>query len=396
MRASRAATVAAIGGYAFCLALLLFTVWLLTQNQVSGGTVSGQDLALALTAPAVGAVIVARRPGNRIGQLLLLAGFGASAQVCGSQYAQYALHTRPGALPGGVWALWISDWVWVLAFSSVVLFLLLVFPTGHLPSRRWRPMAWFNLVIALALLLITGFDPGRLDDAVPGSTNPVGIGAMARAVPAVGPIAVVALASAMICMGGLLARLRRAQGVERAQLKWFVYAAGLAVVTLLGSRYGLGSLASGGVVVLLDWSSAIAVGGVPIAIGIAVLRYRLYEIDRLVSRTLSYASITGLLVAVYVGLVTVVTRFTPTGNSLAVAGSTLAVAALFRPLRRRVQAVVDRRFNRSRYDTTRTVDEFNLRLRNEVDLDALQGDILSVVHRTMEPVNASLWLRGSG
>ncbi len=393
-RNARANAVAALVGYGLCLALLLFTVWLLTQNGVSGGTVSGQDVALALTCPAVGALIVARRPGNRIGQLLLLTGFGASAQVCSRQYAQYALHTRPGGLPGGVWALWVSDWVWVVGFSGVVLFLLLVFPTGHLPSGRWRPMAWFNVTIAAALLLVSAFGPGHMGDTATGPINPVGVAALAGIAPAVGAIFVLALASTLIRIGGLVARLRRARGVERAQLKWFVYAAAIAVVTLLGD--GLSWLGSAGVVILLDWSSTIALGCVPIAIGIAVLRYRLYEIDRLVSRTLSYALITGLLVAIYAGLVTVVTRFTPTGNSLAVAGSTLAVAALFRPLRRRVQGAVDRRFNRARYDAGRTVESFSARLREQVDLASVQEDLLSVVQVTMQPTATRLWLRTDG
>ncbi|MDQ6650069.1 MAG: hypothetical protein M3Z02_08145, partial [Actinomycetota bacterium] len=185
----------------------------------------------------------------------------------------------------------------------------------------------------------------------------------------------------------LVRRFHRARGTERAQVKWFAFG-GLATIveiagaTALDLRGGLDAL-----------SQLVIVSTLPAAIGVAILRYRLYDIDRIVSRTVGYALVTGLLVVVYVSSVTVVTRLTPSGNSLAVAASTLAVAALFQPVRRRVQAGVDRRFNRSRYDAARTIDAFSARLREQVDLDTLASDLISVVRRTMQPASAGVWLR---
>ncbi len=385
-----AAPATAFGGYAACLALLIATGWLVTYNGLSTGTLSGPDVAVAATFPAVGAVLVARRPENRIGQLLLLAGFSASMQVFGGQYAWYALHVRHGAVPGGVWMLWVSDWVWVLAFSSMALFLVLLFPTGRLPSSRWRLVAWFNGLLAVLLLLVAAFHPGHLADDPTEPVNPVGIAVLARADVVVTVLSLMALTSMLACVARLLLRFRRADVVERAQLKWFVFAASAAVTTLF-----LDVVTGYNVATVLDWLSAVAIGALPIAIGVAILRYRLYDIDRLISRTVSYAVITALLLAVYVGLVTSVTRLAPGGSSLAVAASTLAVAALFQPVRRRVQARVDRRFNRAQYDAERTVDAFSRRLRDEVDLGAVRADLLNVVNQTMEPAVAGIWLRDS-
>ncbi len=178
---------------------------------------------------------------------------------------------------------------------------------------------------------------------------------------------------------------------QRAQLKWVLFAAtagaGSTLLTAL-LRPVVGDWLN-----TLVWNVALSI--IPVAVGISILRYRLFAIDRLISRTVSYGLVTGLLVAVYAGLVTAVSRLTPTGNSLAVAMSTLAVAALFQPLRRRVQAVVDRRFNRPRYDAARTIETFSLELRDQVDLEVLAADLLGVVHQTMQPAKAGLWLRDS-
>jgi hypothetical protein len=230
---------------------------------------------------------------------------------------------------------------------------------------------------------------GELPD-FPGYVNPV-VGLHES--PIVRPVAAVAtvaaMGSALACLTALLLRLRGAGGFERQQLKWFTFAGVISTVEML---VAIQTEAHSALSTVLQFA---AVSTLPIAIGIAILRYRLYEIDRIVSRTVSYALVTGLLIAIYVALVTSVTRLTPTGNSLAVAGSTLAVAALFQPIRRRVQAAVDRRFNRARYDADRTVESFSRRLRGETNVDAVRADLLQVVHATVQPALTGLWLRDS-
>jgi hypothetical protein len=215
---------------------------------------------------------------------------------------------------------------------------------------------------------------------------------VASAAGTLGGVAV--MLSVLMAMVGVALRFRSATGVERQQLRWVRAGAVLAVVGMLSVAIGSGLLGlSSGV---SDVLVTLGIACVPLSLTVAVLRYRLYELDRVVSRTVTYAAVTGLLVATYVGLVTAVSRLTPSSSSLAVAASTLAVAALFQPLRRRVQSRVDRRFNRARYDAARTVEDFRLRLRDEVHLDAVRDDLLAVVRRTVQPEAAGLWLRKDG
>ena len=390
-RPGRAGIAAALGCL-LCYALLLLTGWLRVVEH-SGGVLPGQDLALALTCPLVAAALLARQPGNRVGQLLMLTGVGTSVVMLSSQYGTYALHDRHGRVPGGTWALWLSNWIWVLGFSGIVLFLTLLFPSGRLASLRWRPVARLNVGLAVALALVSALHPGPLDDHPQSPVNPIGVPVLTGYTAAFTVLFVVSLLSALASIGGLIMRMRGATGVERAQLKWFAYSATIAVVTLLLGGFGFAVSAGALIGKMLELVSAVALGALPVAIGIGVLRYRLYEIDRLVSRTVSYATVTGSLLAVYVVLVTLVSRITPRSSSLAVAVSTLAVAALFQPVRRRVQAGVDRRFNRARYDADQTVEAFTRRLRSQVDLDAVRDDLLSVVRHTMEPAAVGVWLR---
>jgi hypothetical protein len=283
--------------------------------------------------------------------------------------------------------------------GAAVLFLPLLYPAGRLPSPRWRLVAWLGLFALLLTSVSYAVRPGpMLSSEVPVAANPLGIagaGGFLEALELVGfwlfiPLAVAAQAS-------LLLRLRRARGVERQQLKWFVSAAVALVAFFALFPLSLLLLGDPGELVI-DLISGVVILGFPVALGIAVLRYRLYEIDRLVNRTLVYGLLTALLGLVYAGGVFVLGRLLdPAGgrSGLAVAASTLAVAALFQPARRRVQAAVDRRFNRRRYDATRTVEAFSARLRDQIDLDTLSAELLSVIDQTMQPTRASLWLRAT-
>jgi hypothetical protein len=359
------------------------------------------DLApVALWAAAnavVGAVVAARRSENPIGWLLAASGLLIGVALFAGQYAFYTLVTRPESLPGGQAMLWLSGWVFDAGFF-LVLFLLLLFPTGRLPSPRWRPALRFAAAIYLADLVGRAFGPGPVNpDELGPLLNPLGIEAAADLIPVIIPVVTtLLLVAALAAVASLLARLRRAQGVERQQLKWFCYAAGL----FAAAAFVAVALPSVGGYTADTLSIMLGLTALPAAIGIAILRYRLYDIDRLINRTLVYGLLTALLGSVYAGTVLVLGQLfggvAGKPPSWAVAGATLAVAAVFQPLRRRIQAAVDRRFNRRRYDATRTVEAFGARLRDEVDLNTLTGELLAVVDQTVAPTRVSLWLRPAG
>jgi len=300
----------------------------------------------------VGAVIVSRRPSNRIGWLLCAAGL---LILLGAFALHYALATLLGgwpALPGGRAAAWLAPWTTVLGLS-LWFWLILLFPDGHLPSPRWRWVAWCYGLLALpgivGLALLPGPQPGGFFELGP-IPNPLGWEAVGEVLRPVNEIAQAAAPALLgVAVVSMVRRLRRASGL------------GLVVV--------------------------------PAAIGVAVLRYRLYDIDRLINRTLVYGLLTLLLGAGYAAVALVLGQLAGQDSSLAVAGATLAVAALFQPARRRVQQVVDRRFNRRRHDAARVIEGFGARLRDHVDLDTLTGELLAVTTQTMQPTRASLWLR---
>ena len=353
--------------------------------------------------PTVGAVIVAHQPSSRIGWLCCSVGLLVGPAFLAQDYAWSALVDRPGSLPGGPAMAWLGQWPVVVAYGLVVTFLLLLFPDGRLVSPRWRVVAWAAAADLAGLWFLIAFDPESLGEiereTVP---NPLGIQDAAAtfrlleavAVPLLGLLILLSAASMVV-------RFRRSRGVERQQLKWFTYAPLAAVlVWLVASVPALMSGAPGLVVALRVYvAGAIISVGLPLAIGVAILRYRLYDIDRLINRTLVYGLLTALLGAVYAGSVLVLGQlFGGVGDrtpSWAVAGATLAVAALFQPARVRVQTTVDHRFDRRKYDATKTVAAFSARLRDEVDLDTLSTELLGVVDQTMQPTTASLWLRPS-
>jgi hypothetical protein len=348
-------------------------------------------LWLAFTAfMVVGALIVAHRPGNPIGWIFsaiaLLAAGGGLAET----YARYAYETRPGSLPGAIVATWLAWSSWYPTVALAVVFTPLLFPTGRLLSPRWRPVAWLAGTVTAAIVALAVLQPTFVLESGRTVDNPIGVAAAQNPdESAVGAaLTFLLMLSVVAAFTSLIVRFRRSRGEERQQLKWFTYAAALVPFVALGDVLpeAIGNLLFAALVAFL-----------PIAAGIAILRYRLYEIDRLINRTLVYGLLTVLLAGIYAGLALVggqlsggVADATP---SWAVAGATLAVAALFQPARRRVQAVVDRRFNRRRYDAARTVEAFSARLRDQVDLGTLSSELLAVVDQTVQPTTASLWLR---
>jgi hypothetical protein len=315
----------------------------------------------------VGAPIVVHRPGNRLGGLLLAGALAMGVEKLAQELVQYGLR-HPGAVPGLEWIGWVSNWAWVPAILMIVL-LPVLFPDGRPLSQDWRPLVWVIVAGALVSLVGSALFPGIVD--APSLSNPLGLSGAAVA--------------------SLIVRFRRARGVERQQLKWLAYAMGVLMVAPAVQASWLGGWASAAVNVA-QWA-------IPAAIGVAILRYRLYDIDRLVNRTLVYGLLTVLLSAVYVGLVLALGQlFGGIGTktpSWAVAGATLAVAALFQPARRRIQTVVDQRFNRRKYNAAMTIELFSVRLREQVDLDTLAVELSAVVDQTMQPTAASLWLRPS-
>ena len=344
----------------------------------------------------VGTVVVSRQPRNTIGWLCCAAGlFGALAGFA-SEYAGYALGPQRGSLPGGVAMAWLNLWLGAFWVGLAFTFLPLLFPAGRLPSPRWRPVAWACAIGLTAFLTVNAVTPGPME--APGQPrNPLGIESTGATLERMQALLDLYLALLVVlCAASVVVRFRRAGGVERQQLKWFAYGAGQ-LALLLASALAFPGLWTRVPIVVSDLLVGISFAMIPVAIGIAILRYHLYDIDRLIRRTLVYGSLTAVLAAVYAGLVLSLGQlFGGVGRnppSWAVAGATLAIAALFQPARRRIQAVVNRRFNRRRYNAVKTIEAFSSRLRDEVDLDTLSAELLAVVNQTVEPTTASLWLR---
>jgi hypothetical protein len=369
------------------------TLWTLAQP-IPGAVDTRGEAGLPIAFAVVGALIVTRRPGNRMGWLFC-AGVVFALVPALDAYALYALAANPSAgLPAATAVAWVVSWIWLVDFLLVMLVPLL-YPTGRLLSPRWRLVLWLTLLLTLVGMVANAVRPGPLKASeVPVAPNPVGIPSAAGPVAAIEAIAeVVVVLLFLAAVASVLLRFRRARGVERQQLKWFAYASLGMVLSFVLSGV-LSSLLTTSGELLVDLISGIPMLGWPVALGIAILRYRLYDIDRLINRTLVYGLLTVLLGLGYSASVVVLGQlFGQDRSNLIVAGATLAAVALFQPLRRRVQAGVDRRFNRRRYDAARTVEAFSTRLRDQVDLDTLTGELLTVVDRTVAPTNVSLWLR---
>ncbi len=350
----------------------------------------GIDAVFALAFPTVGAIIASRRPGNAVGWIFCAIGLCGGAEVFTVEYGIYALVTNPGSLPAGVIATWIGTWVWLPSVTLTITFLLLLFPHGRLLSPRWRPVAWLAAGVTAAGVVLLALAPWDLLDVGVPARNPFGIESLRDlgvAVPI--PIFLIGIPTTLLSVASLVLRFRRSRGEERQQLKWFVYAGVLIVVALFVPLLAPGAASS-----LLQ---LLVMPSLPVAAGIAILRYRLYDIDRIINRTIVYGAVTATLALVYFGSVVTLQyafRALTGGDSrLVIVASTLAIAALFQPLRRRLQTVIDRRFYRRKYDAARTLAAFGTRLRDETDLDALSEGLVAVARDTMQPEHASLWLR---
>jgi hypothetical protein len=347
----------------------------------------GAIILVTVSAATVGAFLASRRPRHPVGWLLLGVGLTLNLSLLVQAYVKYGLLARPGSLPGARYLAGFTDST-VPIWLSCAGFVLLLTPTGSLPSPRWRWWARLAAVAPVMVVLGSVVQPDPLAPDYRG--NPLAIPALGRVlvVPAVAGVVVV-LVSLLVGAGSLVVRFRRARGVERQQLRWLAYAAALAAGLLLVAL-AAGVLAKDEVVTA---SLALGVALLPLATGAAILRYRLYDLDRIISRTLAYGLLTVLLGGGYAAVVLGLGQLLGQDSSLVVAGATLAVAAVFQPARRRVQAMVDRRFNRRRYDAARTIAAFSARLRDELDLDTLSAEVLAVVEQTMQPTQARLWLR---
>jgi hypothetical protein len=362
-------------------------------------------LSVGVLAYAGACGLIARRvPGNPIGWLLGLVGLILTVAMLSEQYALYGLATAPGAVPAAKVAGWLSGAA--IAPMFILLFVLvLLFPDGRLPSSRWRPVLWALAVVTAGLAaqqfqagtMITGGLTNALDAAGVSYPNPVGVlprhgwfsGLLAG-------IFVLALVAGLLVVASVFLRRRGASTERRQQLAWLGYVGVLTVVWIvLLSLAGL--LVRGpdnGWVTTVFWSLMFLtpVAGIPLACVVAILKYRLYDLGQIVSRTVTYAIVTGLLVGAYAGLVLLAAEVHAIKSSVAVAGATLAAAALFSPLRRRVQHRVDRRFNRARYNADRLVTAFADRLKDAVDTDAVRDDLATAVHAALEPAHVSVWL----
>jgi hypothetical protein len=348
--------------------------------------VRGVPLGIAVSYALVGAVVASSRPWNPIGWLLSAAGFCGAVQTTTQEYARYAIFVDP-TLAGGTFAAWLANWFWVPLMSIVGIFMPLLFPDGRPLSRRWVAVAWLGAAGSAAAIVGQALTPGEMLSETY-AQNPFGVVGGENLVYAfyLGVTAVLA------AIGGagwsLMMRLRRSRGVERQQVKWLAYTASALPIPLVAQAVFEVKAA--------EVISVVVLALVSIAAGIAILRYRLYDIDLLINRTLVYGALSALLAATYFGAVVLLgalLRPFAAESELAVAGSTLAVVVLFAPLRSRIQRLVDERFYRSKYDAARTLDAFSARLRDQVDLDALEREVLGVVGQTVQPAHAALWLR---
>ncbi len=390
--------------WCMCAASLVLTVLgllcLVTSQSRTGAPVYDYWLVntvIAIGFSTVGVVITPRLPGlNPIGWLFCMIGLVGGVRLFVAEYAIVTLLAEPGSLPsrlpGGETLAWVSSWVWVFHLGLFV-FLALLFPDGRAPSSRWRPLVWGSGVVVVAGTVSVALWPetARGFDLV---NHPLGT---EIATDSINPVETIVYALGLIAAASLLARLRDSKGAERQQVKWFTYA-----VAVLATSATLAYVVSEPMgVVWLEWVSSVlvvvGVVGLPVAVGMAILRYHLYNIDFIINRTLVYGSLTAVLAVLYFGSIVVLQllfrALTGEGSQLVVVASTLAIAALFNPLRNRIQGFIDRRFYRRKYDAAKTLAALSVKLRDETHLDALRDDLVGVVRETMQPAHVSLWLR---
>ena len=354
--------------------------------------------------PTVGAIVAARRPHNPMGWLILAIALSFAGSSFTYQYAFYTLVTAPGTLPGEPAMAWFSTWVGLPGSILLLSFFFLLFPTGHLPSPGWRAIAWFAGAMLVLDPLAKAVTPGNASWADLPVLNPLGIEILGPFLQRLNEVTqLLGIPIGALCAASILLRFRRARGDERQQLKWFAYAIMLVVLFYMLNLLPdlVPSLTLTALAPLLDIVFGFVISLPAIAIGIAILKYRLYDIDLIIRRTLIYGVLTATLALLYFGSVVVLELllrpFTGQQHSdVVVVASTLLIAALFNPLRSRIQRFIDRRFYRRRYDAAKTLEAFSATLRDEVDIDTLAGRLVGVVEETMQPAHVSLWLREPG
>jgi hypothetical protein len=404
---ARAATRLAWSVCAFSLGLTALSFLLIALNLSLNAPIYFywlEPTTIAVGYAVIGAIIASRLPAHPIGWICCAIGVLAAVEHFSGEYAIYALRApHPEALVGGKAMLWISLWAWILFFGLIEL-LLFLFPNGRLPSKRWRPLAWLSAALTLMAAILISISPdaaldalGSSDDVHISIPNPLGVEGLPNLYR---PVQTLVLALGLAAAASVVVGRRGARGVERQQIKWLLYAGAIFFGgnVLKNTVFSpLGGMSWG----LLVGYLLVAVGGLggPIAIGVAILRYRLYEIDTLINRTLVYGSLTTMLVALYFAGVATAQAILRTLTDqeqqpqFAIVVSTLVIAALFNPSRRHIQSFIDRRFYRRRYDARQTLEAFSSKLRDETDLDALSDDLVGVVRETMQPTHVSLWLR---
>ena len=397
--------------WTLCLALAVFAV-LLSIDVPPGPTKDNSDWGVViavslLTYPTIGAFVASRRPENLIGWILCAVGPRFVIEGFALVYVGYALSVQSESLPGEKIALWVATWFDYPLVALGLTLMILLFPDGRLPDPSWRALPWAaagGSVLWVLLWVTARESPVYWFFGLSPSRNPFVVGSALRTffegLGTLGGLAVVGIGVASVI--SMISRWDSAHGDERQQIKWFAYAAVVLVgVPLMGAPFiGAVTERMGG-----SWEVGLAVPllasllGIPVGVGIAILKYHLYDIDVVINRTLVYGALTAMLALVYFGCVTATQAIFHTLTDqedlpqLAIVVSTLVIAALFNPLRHRIQAYIDRRFYRRKYDAAKTLEAFSAKLRDETDLDALSDDLVSVVRETMQPAHVSLWLR---
>ncbi len=392
----RAAGWAAWGIWALTLLAMVLTLLLAALNEPTSSLRDAVFVSLVILAfSTVGALIGSRRPENSIGWLFLSGAFLWILGELALEYGVYVLFTAADGLPAGAWVAWFGTWVRMIGWFLIVVFLLLLFPTGNLPSPRWRPILWAAVGCVGFFTLVVWLSPVSQELRLASIRNPLGFDL--EVMNFLDDVFYLALPLLLALSGAaVIVRFRRSRGEERQQIKWFAYA--VAVMVFMFVVWLWLALAGLAAPDALMWTVPLL--GLPVAVGIAILRYRLYDIDFLINRTLVYAALTISLALLYggtvVGLQYALRALAGGGTQLAVVASTLAIAALFSPLRGRIQNLIDRAFYRRKYDAARILGSYSARLRDETDLDSLGDALAGVVRVTMQPASVSLWLRGPG
>jgi hypothetical protein len=357
-----------------------------------------------LAFPLVGALIASRRPHNPIGWICLAVGLFWMLNIMSGGYGIYGLLASPGSVPFPAAIGSQGEWMGPATVGLLGTYLILLFPDGRLPSAGWRPLAWLSGTVLVLVSIANALAPGPLPD-LGGVRNPFGLEGYPWMSGARDALNLLLSVCMLASVSSLVIRYRRSGGEVRQQIKWIAFAASVVALGVSGAVV-LGTFAAGTaggthplLIGLLEDAITLSFAGVPIAVGFAVLKYRLYNIDVIINRTLVYGSLTATLVALYFGGIVVLQRFfvllTGKQSTLAVVASTLLIAALFTPLRRRIQSYIDRRFYRRKYDARKTLEAFSAKLRDETDLEALSDDLVAIVRETMQPAHVSLWLRRS-